>query len=163
APPMRNGMAWLVCVLVFAVGGLATWSLTRGQAPAGPADGLAPPGAAPGRAPAPPPPPAAAPPRPPPPLAPPGPPKPGPPVPPAPGEPGRGGRGGRHRLARPDRLQRPPRGRVAVPHEHGQGALPARLPAVGQRGHGGRRLRAPGRRRPGPGPRRPLHRRQVLR
>jgi hypothetical protein len=31
---MRNGMAWLVCVLVFAVGGLATWSLTRGQAPA---------------------------------------------------------------------------------------------------------------------------------
>jgi hypothetical protein len=26
-------MAWLVCVLVFAVGGLATWSLTRGQAP----------------------------------------------------------------------------------------------------------------------------------
>jgi hypothetical protein len=30
---MRNGMAWLVCVLVFAVGGLATWSLTRGQAP----------------------------------------------------------------------------------------------------------------------------------
>ena len=31
---MRNGMAWLVCVLVFAVGGLATWSLTRGQSPA---------------------------------------------------------------------------------------------------------------------------------
>ncbi len=30
---MRNGMAWLVCVLVFAVGGLATWSLTRGQYP----------------------------------------------------------------------------------------------------------------------------------
>jgi hypothetical protein len=30
---MRNGMAWLVCVLVFAVGGLATWSLTRGQPP----------------------------------------------------------------------------------------------------------------------------------
>jgi hypothetical protein len=26
-------MAWLICVLVFAVGGLATWSLTRGQAP----------------------------------------------------------------------------------------------------------------------------------
>jgi len=34
---MRNGMAWLVCVLVFAVGGLATWSLTRGEAPAVPA------------------------------------------------------------------------------------------------------------------------------
>ncbi len=33
---MRNGMAWLVCVLVFAVGGLATWSLTRGQSPADP-------------------------------------------------------------------------------------------------------------------------------
>jgi hypothetical protein len=31
---MRNGMAWLVCVLVFAVGGLATWSLTRGEGPA---------------------------------------------------------------------------------------------------------------------------------
>jgi hypothetical protein len=36
---MRNGMAWLVCVLVFAVGGLATWSLTRGQTPSDPADG----------------------------------------------------------------------------------------------------------------------------
>jgi hypothetical protein len=36
---MRNGMAWLVCVLVFAVGGLATWSLTRGQAPADPPSG----------------------------------------------------------------------------------------------------------------------------
>jgi hypothetical protein len=33
---MRNGMAWLVCVLVFAVGGLATWSLTRGQSPTDP-------------------------------------------------------------------------------------------------------------------------------
>ncbi len=46
---MRNGMAWLVCVLVFAVGGLATWSLTRGQSPPEPPSGAdpAPPAAAP--------------------------------------------------------------------------------------------------------------------
>ncbi len=40
---MRNGMAWLVCVLVFAVGGLATWSLTRGQSPPGTSAPAAPP------------------------------------------------------------------------------------------------------------------------
>ncbi len=44
---MRNGMAWLVCVLVFAVGGLATWSLTRGQSPAVPAGPPGPAAAAP--------------------------------------------------------------------------------------------------------------------
>ncbi len=33
---MRNSLAWLVCVLVFAVGGLATWSLTHGEAPTNP-------------------------------------------------------------------------------------------------------------------------------
>jgi hypothetical protein len=52
----------LVCVLVFAVGGLATWSLTRGQAPADPAGGsplpaaertAAPPGTSPAGEPAP--------------------------------------------------------------------------------------------------------------
>jgi hypothetical protein len=35
-------MAWLVCVLVFAVGGLATWSLTHGQSPADPPPAPAP-------------------------------------------------------------------------------------------------------------------------
>jgi hypothetical protein len=30
---MRNSLAWLVCGLVFAVGGLATWSLTHGETP----------------------------------------------------------------------------------------------------------------------------------
>lgn len=44
---MRNRMAWLVCALVFAVGGLATWSLTRGQAPADPPASPSPPAAKP--------------------------------------------------------------------------------------------------------------------
>jgi hypothetical protein len=49
---MRNGMAWLVCVLVFAVGGLATWSLTRGQSPASDPSPSPPPAAAPDSTPA---------------------------------------------------------------------------------------------------------------
>lgn len=33
---MRNGLAWLICVLVLVVGSVTTWSLTRGQTPAPP-------------------------------------------------------------------------------------------------------------------------------
>ena len=45
---MRNQVAWPVCVLVLAVGGFATWSLTRGQVPSNsPSDSPLPPTAPP--------------------------------------------------------------------------------------------------------------------